>query len=56
MPVRPSIQTLSPSGFLMRLLGSVLDLLGRLLPGPGAVPTLVPAPVPRRPRADPRQR
>jgi hypothetical protein len=54
MRARPSAQTPSRAGFLIRLLGSVLDLLDRLLPGPGAVP--VPVPVPRRPRADPRPR
>lgn len=56
MRARPSAQTLSHAGPLTRLLGSVLDLLGRLWPGPGLVPVPVPVPAPRPPRSDPRRR
>jgi hypothetical protein len=54
MRARPSVQTISRAGRLTRLLGSVLDLLGRLWPTPGLAP--VPVPVPRPPRSDPRRR
>jgi hypothetical protein len=53
MRTRPS-DTIFPlagrsAGFQIRLLGNLLDLLGRLLPGPGGIPVPVPIPVPRRP-------
>lgn len=58
MRARPSAQNSSRpgrcAGFTFRLLGTVLDLLGRLLPGLGAAP--VPVPVPSRPGRSQRPR